>query len=304
MRFEFLLPGQAGSQLSHAELKLQPEEAATLAMRITPNKRQFFGVAKHNYMYTVTATPLSGVQTPRSVLGQAASAPLIGPWVIALAALLLAILLVFIFRPTISYFGPDQNMQVNNRGEVVIDPGQEVSLFWRASRFSGLRISSDTPQDPQAGPVSGPVGSKVLAPEITTVYTLHAENLLTRLQERLFGPTAPVRIVVNAVRPAIVFTLIADNPTKEGDNTYTIIHGQSVTLQWKVSGADEVFLRTNGADREPIRPSGTLAALRSSPILRRPTVSWRRTSSRRPRATSPTWSSSWSSPRPRPCPSR
>ncbi len=265
VRFEFMLPGQAGSQLSHAELKLQPEEAAPVTMRITPNKRQFFGVAKHNFMYTVTATPLSGVQTPRSVLGQVATRPLVGPWVIALAVLLLAFVLVLIFRPTISYFGTDPNMKVSNTGEVIVNPGEPVTLYWRASRFAALRITSDTPQDTAAGPVDGPEGSKVFNPEISVVYTLHAENLLTRLQERLFGPTRPVTLKVNAIRPVIVFTLVAENAQQDG-NTFTVVRGQTVTLQWKVDGAHEVFLSTNGA-LETIPPERYVGSVTVKPDI-------------------------------------
>ena len=110
-RFEFRVPGEPAALISHAEMRLAPDAAANIPiLTITPHKRRFFGVGKHNYMCTVTTTPLSGVQTPRTVLAQVASAPLIGPWVIVLAVILLAILVAITFKPRIRYFGTDPAM--------------------------------------------------------------------------------------------------------------------------------------------------------------------------------------------------
>jgi hypothetical protein len=80
--FEFQVPGDDGALLGHAEVRLAPDTGLTVPMRATPNKRRFFGVSKHHYLYTITATPLSGAQSPRARQGQLSAA--VGPWFIIL----------------------------------------------------------------------------------------------------------------------------------------------------------------------------------------------------------------------------
>ena len=240
-RFEFLVPGEAAGLVGHAELRLPVDGSSLVPIRITPHKRRFFGVGKHSIMYTITTTPLNGLQTPRAVLAQVQHAPLIGPWLVALVVLLLALLVAFIFRPTIRYFGSDPQMLLQDSDAIAIQAGESVTLYWSASGFASLRIESDLVQDPEAGPVAGPLGSKTFTPPVNVTYRLRAENLLTRLHATLFSATREARVAVESVLPGIHFTAATNSGTD------TIVRGQSVTLSWKVSNASELFLLSNGA---------------------------------------------------------
>ncbi len=247
-RFEFRVPGEAAALISHAEVRLGPDTAANIPLTITPHKRRFFGVGKHNYMATVTTTPLSGIQTPRTVLAQVASAPLIGPWVIILAVVLLAILLAVIFKPRIRYFGTDPTMLARDTAALHINAGESVTLYWRTSPFTNLRIESSIPQDPEAGPVPGPTNGKTFTPIDSVTYRLRAENLLTSLSPGLFGATWDIPVEVEGVLPGVIFTgTTSTGSVNPQTRTITIVRGESVTLLWTVVRTDELFLLTNDA---------------------------------------------------------
>jgi len=221
--FEFKVPGHEATLAQQAEVRVQPEETLSIPLFITPHSRRLVGVGKHPYNYTLTTTPLAGTQTPRSVLGQVHTAPLIGPWLIALMALLMVVLIVLIFRPTISQFNADPQD---------ILAGEETSFSWRASQFAGLRI------DPDVGTVSGPEGSKPFAPKQSTTYKLSAYNLLTRINSQWFGETKEFPVTVEPVKP-IIRVFSADK--------VNALAGEPVTISWEVLRADTVSLINNGA---------------------------------------------------------
>ncbi|MEP7357145.1 MAG: FHA domain-containing protein, partial [Anaerolineales bacterium] len=247
-RFEFRVPGEPAALISHAEMRLGPDTAANIPLTITPHKRRFFGVGKHNYMATVTTTPLSGIQTPRTVLAQVASAPLIGPWVIVLAVIVLAILVAIIFKPRIRYFGTDPAMVARDTSALHINAGDSVTLYWRTSPFTNLRIESSIPQDPEAGGVPGPTNGKTFTPIDSVTYRLRAENLLTSLSPGLFGATWDIPVEVEGVLPGVIFTGTTNTGSVNPQTrTITIVRGESVTLLWTVVRTDELFLLTNDA---------------------------------------------------------
>jgi hypothetical protein len=221
--FEFKVPGHEATLAQQAEVHVQPEETLAVPMFITPHARQLVGVGKHPYNYTLTTMPLAGTQTPRSVLGQVHTAPLIGPWLIALMALLMLVLIAIIFRPTISQFSADPQD---------IMAGEETSFTWRASQFASLRI------DPDVGTVSGSEGSKPFAPKQSTTYKLSAYNLLTRINSQWFGETREIPITVEPVKP-IIRVFAADK--------VDTLAGDTVTISWEVLRADTVSLINNGA---------------------------------------------------------
>jgi len=247
-RFEFRMPGQAAALIGHAELKLAPDASAAVPMLITPNKRRFFGVGKHNYMCTVTTTPLTGAQTPRAVLAQVASAPLIGPWVIVLVLILLALLIGLLLRPRIQNFGQDPLCRTAEPGPIGIKAGDSVTLYWCTSPFTSVRIDSSIPQDPEAGPANGSSGSKTFKPVDTVTYDLHAENFLTGLYQPWFSPDRKVSVEVTGILPGVSFTGTTTSGTIDSQTrTITIVRGASVTLLWTVARTDTLFLLTNGA---------------------------------------------------------
>lgn len=228
-RFEFYVPGEETGLVGQAEMRLAPEETATIPVGITPLSRSLVSLRKRTYSYTITTTLMGAAQAPRMALGQLKSAPLFGPWLLLLLALGLAVLIALIFRPRIITFGAEPRM---------VKAGEEVTLSWRASPFANLYIS------PDVGEVQGPLGTTVVTPTIpagtltgAVVYELKAQNFLTRLSASLFSQSKETRIVVGAVFPVIV--------TFSADRTQ-ILQGETATLFWEVEHAENLVLEANG----------------------------------------------------------
>jgi len=222
--FEFRVPGQDTALAKQAEVRVQPDETAPVPILITPLARRLVGFGKHLHSFTLTTTPLAGLQTPRAVLGQVYTAPLLGPWLIALVLLCLALIVVLIFRPTIVRFAGTPG---------IIEAGDQVTFSWQASQFADLKI------EPEVGAVAGAEGTKKFAPKDTTTFKLTAQNWLTRLNPQWFGESREVTIAVEPVLPNIrVFS--ADK--------LDVLTGEKVTLSWEVLLADKVSLFTNGVE--------------------------------------------------------
>lgn len=220
-RYEFKLPDESLYQPRQAELRLAPGASGKVAVRVTPMTRYRFGWGARRHVYTVSVAPQGGVQLPRAVLGEVREQPLIGSLAIAAATIVLAALLVLALRPSISAFtvSPTQ-----------IVAGQEVTFTWSASPLANLRIS------PDIGRVASPDGRLTMAPSKDTVYTLVAENFLSLLNSNWFRATRDVIVRVDPVLPSILFTT----------DRATVAAGESVTLSWQVTNADEVTLIANG----------------------------------------------------------
>ena len=265
-RFEFRVPGEAAALIGHAEMRLAPDASTAVPILVTPNKRRFFGVGKHNYMCTVTTTPLSGAQTPRAVLAQVAAAPLIGPWFIVLMLILLAVLVAIIFKPRVDYFGTDPQLTTRDPGAIQIQAGQTVTLYWRTwAPLGHLQIQSSIPQDTAAGAVDGATGSKTFKPIDSVTYDLQAQNFLTSLYAPLFSAHWSIPVEVAGVLPGISFTgTTTSGSINAQTRTITIVRGQSVTLLWTVVRTDELFLLTNDAP-QTIAPDKYTGSLDVSP---------------------------------------
>lgn len=102
--FEFQLPGEPTPLAGPAEFWLAPGESAILPVLITTPPSPTIGLGKSVYDFTITATLLAGPRTSRSVLGQVAKSPLIGPWLVSLAAVGLIILSLAGAQAILSYF--------------------------------------------------------------------------------------------------------------------------------------------------------------------------------------------------------
>lgn len=215
--FEFQVPGEEVSLVRQAEMSLTPEETFAIPIRVTPHARRLVGLRKRRYSFTVTTGLLDGTQTPRSVMGQLSSKPLIGPGLLALMALSLAILVVIIFRPRIYAFEGDREL---------IRAGEPVTLSWNTSSFVSLNL------DPEIGPVGGSHGQKTVSPVDDIVFTLRAENLLSQLFS-IFGKEAVFRVEVEPVQPKIALFAAT-----EGD----IVKGADSKLVWEVIDADELTI--------------------------------------------------------------
>ena len=98
-RFEFDLPGEEVQLARQAEMSFAPEETWVLPVSITPIRRRFIGLRARSYSYTITTALVEAAQTPRSVMGQIKSRPLIGPLPLLLIAVATVSLLVFLASP-------------------------------------------------------------------------------------------------------------------------------------------------------------------------------------------------------------
>ncbi len=222
-RFEFQVPGEKVALADHAEVRVPPDQTLPVRLRIIPTKRPLVALGRANHPYTLTVTSLDTRQTPRSVLGQAQAAPLVGPLPIILAALLLVLLFVLIYRPVIHSFEASSN---------AISAGETVSLTWKARQFSGLRL------EPDGLSLPGIQGTVVLAPTQDVLYTLTANNLLSRLAPQWFKATRQARVSVSAVLPAF---------RQFSVDRSAVTEGESVNLAWDVTRADKLTLIVNGA---------------------------------------------------------
>jgi hypothetical protein len=221
--FEFEVPGENMRQARQAEILVKPEELLVLPVLVTPLGRRVVATRARQLMITLTANPLDGQQSPRSVLGQVKSTPLIGPWLILLMLLIAAIIIIAVFRPRIDDFQADQN---------VIQSGSITHLRWIASSFTELRL------EPEIGALQTSAGSVAISPTVNTTYRLSGENLLSRLLPPLKPADKTIQIVVAPVFPKIG-KFSSDRPA--------VVAGQSATIFWEVSDADSVILLTNGA---------------------------------------------------------
>lgn len=221
--FEFQVPGDNMRQAKQAEVLVKPEELLVLPVLVTPLGRRIVATRARQLMITLTANPLEGQQSPRSVLGQVKSTPLIGPWLILLMMLIAAIIIIAVFRPRIEDFQADQN---------VIQAGNITHLRWAASSFTELRL------EPDFGALQTNIGSTPISPTTNTTYRLSGENLLSRLLPPLKPADKTVQIVVAPVFPKIG-KFASDQPA--------VVAGESATIFWEVSDADSLILLTNGA---------------------------------------------------------
>jgi len=220
--FEFQVPGETASLARQAEMRLPPAETFAIPIRMTPHARRLVGLRRRRYAFTVTASMPEGAQTPRAVMGQLDSKPLIGPGLLALALLTLAVFVALFFRPTIGEFYADPP---------VVLAGTPVALYWEASSFASLSIDG-------LGKVDGRSSQITVVPRQDTTYKLKAENLLSRLSPGWFGDSAQAAVAVTPVLPLIrVFSV-----DKEA-----ILKGESITLRWEVVAADELILQAGSA---------------------------------------------------------
>lgn len=220
--FEFQVPGEQMRQAKQAEVTVRPEELLVLPVLITPLGRRIVAARARQLMVTVTANPLEGQQSPRSVLGQVKSTPLIGPWLILLMAIIAAAVIILVFRPRVESFSVDQN---------VIQAGDVTHLRWQASNFTELRL------DPDAGALPS-TGNLPISPTTNTTFKLSGDNFLSRLLPPLKPADKSVQLIVAPVLPKVV-KFASDRPA--------VVAGQSATIFWEISDADSAILLTNGA---------------------------------------------------------
>ncbi|MBP7689546.1 MAG: FHA domain-containing protein [Thermoflexales bacterium] len=246
--FEFQLPGgTAGRSARQAEIRVPPDAVSTVPIFITPLKRRLIGLRKHTYALTITNTLLQGQQTPRSVFGTLAAAPLIGLGLLLLIGALLIVLVYVIFHPYIDSFrGPN-----GCKTDCIVDGGKPIELSWSASPFANLKLeqSPNTGSFQVVAPVDGPTAAQNLTPLSTITYRLVGDNFLSTLFPSLQAVSDPVIIVVRPSPPIIV-----EFKAEGGRNQITL--GESITLFWRVVNADKLLLSSNGIEQS-VTPTDT-----------------------------------------------
>jgi hypothetical protein len=221
---EFDSPEAGLKLVGQVQTKVAPEQALHLPISITPRKRRLVAFGGQELPYTITVAPTAGEQmTPRTVLAQARSHPLIGPLPLILLVVLLLLLLVWFFTPRIYDFSTDTK---------AIKSGGTATLTWSTSPFTTLHI------DPGVGKVDGSQGTKSVSPAKSITYTLTAESFLSPLYPAWFTAHKDAFVAVNPVVPVIeAFT--AGSPS--------VSVGGEVTVSWQVSNASRLVLNINGA---------------------------------------------------------
>jgi hypothetical protein len=247
--FEFQVPGETVSLAMQAETCLSPQEAVTIPVSITPRTRRLIGLRKHTYSFAITTTMLEGGQTPRTVLGQLGSSPLIGFWHMLLTFILLAITVVFLFMP-----GSEPRLY-SDEGQRLSATNNKLTLHYNVSRFKSLGPSNifniingitldvkverklaraaDNTYEVVKASLRGPTGTVGDAPTKDVVYRLTVGNWLTLLLPALARSTT-YDVAILPVLP-----IIEVSPQQA-----QVILGQSVTLSWKVQYADRLVIET------------------------------------------------------------
>lgn len=231
--FEFQVPGETASLATQAEIRLSPEEAARIPVRITPHSRRLIGLRKRTHSFTITTNMLEESQMPRAVLGELRSKPLIGPGLILLTLVLLTALTVLTFWPRVG-------LDVTPRS---VRAGQEVHLEWRAFPpfFTKLSLNDET--------VEAPKGSRTERPIKTTIYSLRGDTWLSRFLPFISKPE-PRMVEVTPVRPDIL--LFEAQPEQ-------VMAGKSAVLSWLAVDADNLILinNTDGIEETLGNPVGS-----------------------------------------------
>lgn len=224
--YEFDVPGEPVPLAKQAELRLPSEETVSIPLTVTPYSRRLIGLRRRTYSFTVTSTLIDGQQTPRSVLGELKSAPLIGPILLLLMTLLIVALILFLVRPRIYTF-----MFTDGGQQAVIRNGTPVAMRWSASYFTG-----DLTLDPAPEELAEPVpvrGTVETFPREDTTYILTGGNALSRIAPRIFpAPTRALKVDVVAIAPNVFFEAAPSVVVGEG----------VVVLRWQVSDADQIEL--------------------------------------------------------------
>jgi hypothetical protein len=223
--FEFQLPDEAVRLANQADFHLISDTTIILPVFITARKRRMVGLRSHDIPFTVTTSPLEGLQPPRTVMGRLVARPLIGPW-------LLLLILVALFGVAVFGFWPRMGMTVS---PAEISSGQPVDIKWTAwpPIFMTLKLNGE--------PLDDTRGELTQKPSATTRYQLTGDTWASRL----FSPGRLISIErtvsVAPVTPQIL--KFQAQPPQVDSGTYT-------ELSWEVTGADKLVLVSENNTQE------------------------------------------------------
>jgi hypothetical protein len=252
--FEFQVPGEDVRLLKQAEMRFRPDETYLVSVLVTPVRRRLIGLRSRSHSFTITTAMVEGAQTPRSVMGQLRSKPLIGPVLILLMILSLAVLVMFLLSPS-----AEPSLAIDN---ATPRHGDTVTLTYDASRFPKLKLMNllnaaflnltleyrtgdGTWQDIKtSSELEQPAGRAADMPPENGYYRLKAENWLTQLIPWIqAGKSQVVRVWLTPIKPEIVW-FRANAP--EG----WVYQGQEVVVSWKVVDAESLTLDHDGVPED------------------------------------------------------
>lgn len=198
-------------QTGQVQWILNPNEVATIPLRIAPLRPPFIALRPRTLAYTISAGMLENPQYNRSLLAQVKVRPRIGPGYLLLFLLSIAALIVLIFYPRIQLFTVEP--QTIRQGESVIVSG-EASLF-TVLRLNGQLVESNNFQTTDA-----PLADKT--------YELTGENWLSRLIPFFSPEPVELNVSVDNIRPVIV------RFTANGNENASLLVGETLELAWEV----------------------------------------------------------------------
>jgi hypothetical protein len=252
LRFEFDVPGESTSLVRQAEMRLAAEQTYTVPIAVTPIRRRLIALRSHQVPFTITASMIEGLQTPRSVMGRVSARPLIGPLIILLTAVMMASLLIFLFRPV-----SEPSLSLDN---AVPSHGQSVQLTYNGLRFPALSRNNILNYengfflklDLEFQTANGTWQVLKSPSELTSVqgtvadsplqngrYRLVANTWVSRLIPVFEGVSREVPVYVQPVEPKIIRFQADRN---------ALFAGQTVTLFWQVADAETLTLEHDGIE--------------------------------------------------------
>jgi hypothetical protein len=143
--FEFNIPGTSTILTGQTEVWLPPDETVTLPIRVTLKPSPFLGWSKSVYQFVITATLLADHQPSRSVLGQVARPPLIGPWLASFAIFWLLLLGGVVIQTLTEWPVTSPQVGVLDGGEP-IENRQKLTIIIPPTPVAGARPLAHTEQ--------------------------------------------------------------------------------------------------------------------------------------------------------------
>ncbi len=220
-------------QTGQVQWILNPNEVATIPLRISPLRPPVIALRPRTLAYTLSAGMLENPQYNRSLLAQVKVRPRIGPGYVALFLLSIVALTVLIFYPRIQRFVVEPT---------AIRAGESVIVNGEASLFTFLRLNGQ--------PVEGNIFQIEDRPLETKTYELTGENWLTRLIPFLSPQPQQVTVAVDTIRPSII------RFTANGGENSSILMDDVLEVAWEANmglpdGA-ELILSVNGEPLDAI----------------------------------------------------
>lgn len=243
--FEFDVPGEVVPMATQAEMRLQPQESIVVPIHVTPHSRRLIGFRKRTFPYTVTTTLTDGQQTPRSMLGELAQKPLIGPWAFLLLLLVLMCAILYFVQPWVYNFmfiTDGTNIQTT-----IIRNETPVAIRWESSIFTNQR-DIDPPIEGLEQPLPRQ-GTVIAYPTGDTTYTFSGSNILSRIAPPIF-PTRfkEINVEVVAIPPEVNFEVSPGQVVGDGE--------EEVVISWRVVNADTIKLFRQVGENGPIEEIG------------------------------------------------